>query len=406
MEHFHYEGRNAGGEAVSGTIESVSAQAVAAWMQSVGLVPIRIQRQLRSASEVPWWQTLGLGPRLGPQDLMLVTRQLAIMVRAGVPMLQSLAGIQKSSANPRMVDLMQAMREDLDRGLDLSSAMAHHPGFFSNYYVSMIRIGEGSGRLEEVLNQLHAQLEFEQAISRKIKSALRYPSFVGGALVIAMGVLSIFVIPVFANVYASMKVELPPLTRVLIAISDFSVNYWWLVVIAAVLAGLAWRSMLKTEAGRLAWDERKLRLPVFGSILSKAAMARFCISFSIASRSGVPIDQAFGLVAQVVDNAYYASKVLKMRVAIERGESILKTTRSSGIFKPLELQMIAVGEETGAMEEMLDQLASIYQDEVEYEVARLGESIEPILLLFIGGMVLVLMLGIFMPLWDLGQMAH
>lgn len=406
MESFHYEGRNAAGEAVSGTKESVSAQAVAAWMQSAGLVPVRIRPQVQPAGEVPWWQSLGLGKGLGAMDLMLVTRQLAIMVKAGVPMLQSLAGIQKSAANPRLADLMQRLREDLDRGLDLSGAMAHHPDFFSSYYISMIRIGEGSGRLEEVLNRLHEQLEFEQEISRKIRSALRYPSFVGGALVIAMGVLSIFVIPVFANVYASMKVALPPLTRVLIGISNFSVDYWWLVLIVAGAALHALRVTLKTEAGRLAWDEKKLRLPVFGSILSKAAMARFCMSFSIASRSGVPIDQAFGLVAQVVDNAYYAGKVLKMREAIERGESILKTTRASGIFKPLELQMIAVGEETGSMEEMLDQVASIYQDEVEYEVARLGESIEPILLLFIGGMVLVLMLGIFMPLWDLGQMAH
>lgn len=406
MESYRYEGRNTGGEPVAGQIEAVSAQAVAEWMLSAGLVPVRIQRQAPAAGAVPWWRALGPGARPGTAELMLFTRQFGIMVRAGVPILQALAGIQKSSAHPRMVELLRTLREDLDRGLDLSGAMARHPRFFGDYYVSMIRVGETSGRLEEVLAGLHAQLEFEKDMRRKIKSALRYPGFVVAALVIAMTVLNIFVIPVFARVYAGMKVDLPPLTRLLIGVSDFAVGWWWAIAAGAVAGAFVLRAALATPAGRLAWDRRKLGLPVFGGILAQAAMARLCRSLATAMRSGVPIDRAFSLVAPVVDNAWYAGKVLNMREAVGRGESILRTAQSAGIFKPLELQMIAVGEETGALEEMLGQIADLYQDEVEYEVARIGDSIEPILLAAIGGMVLVLMLGIFMPLWDLGQMAR
>ena len=405
MDLYRYQARNAAGEAVQGQIEAASPQAVVEWLGARQLVPVRIERG-KPAGAAPWWQTLGLAGKLGTDDLMLFTRQIGIMVKAGVPMLQSLASMQRSSSKPALLELLRALRDDLDRGLELSAAMARHSGFFDDYYVSMVRIGENAGQLDHVFERLYAQLEFEKDIRKKIKSALRYPTFVLSALVIAMGVLSIFVIPVFARVYEGMKVALPPLTRVLIGISNFAVDFWWVVVAVALVLGYLVRLVLATPVGRYTWDQRKLGLPVFGSILAKAAMARFCLSFATASRSGVPIDRVFNLVAQVVDNAYYARKIVTMREGIERGESVLRVAQASAIFQPMELQMIAIGEETGALEEMLQQVATIYQDEVEYEVGRLGESIEPILLVIIGGMVLVLVLGIFMPLWDLGQMAR
>lgn len=406
MDNFTYEGRNQRGELVKGKIESPNQQAVAQWMLGTGITPVMI-RPIPQAKPQPQWLTKIQGQgSLSPTELLLFTRQMGTMVKAGLPLLQALAGMQKSSTNIRLVALLGAIREDLDKGLELSTAMARHPKFFDDYYVSMIRVGEGAGQLEEIFVRLFAQLEFERDMQQKIKGALRYPTFVVIAISVAIGILTIFVIPVFAKVYASMKVQLPPLTRLLLAVSDFAVHYWWLVIVVIMLAIYGFRLYLKQPEGRYRWDKFKLKLPLIGSILSKAGIARFCLSFSIACRSGVPIDQAFTLVAKVVDNAFYEERINQMRDGITRGETMLRISQSAGIFKAMELQMIAVGEATGELEKMMGQVAEMYQEEVQYEVGRLGSAIEPILLAVMGGLVLVLMLGIFLPLWDLGQLAQ
>ena len=406
MENFTYEGRNQRGELIKGKIESPNQQAVAQWMLGAGITPVMI-RPIPQAKPQPQWLTRLQGQgSLSPEELLLFTRQMGTMVKAGLPLLQALAGMQKSSTNIRLVALLAAVREDLDKGLELSTAMARHPKFFDEYYVSMIRVGEGAGQLEEIFVRLFAQLEFEREMKQKIKGALRYPTFVVIAISVAVGILTIFVIPVFAKVYASMKVQLPPLTRLLLAVSDFAVHFWWLVIVVIMTIIYGFRLYLKQPEGRYRWDKFKLKLPLIGSILSKAGIARFCLSFSIACRSGVPIDQAFTLVSKVVDNAFYERRINQMRDGITRGETMLRIAQSAGIFKAMELQMIAVGEATGEMEKMMEQVAQMYQDEVQYEVGRLGSAIEPILLAVMGGLVLVLMLGIFLPLWDLGQIAQ
>ena len=406
MDNFTYEGRNQRGELIKGKIESPNQQAVAQWMLGTGITPVMI-RSIPQAKPQPQWLTKIQGQgSLSPMELLLFTRQMGTMVKAGLPLLQALSGMQKSSTNIRLVALLGAIREDLDKGLELSTAMARHPKFFDEYYVSMIRVGEGAGQLEEIFVRLFAQLEFERDMKQKIKGALRYPTFVVIAISIAVGILAIFVIPVFAKVYASMKVQLPPLTRLLLAVSDFAVHFWWLVIVVIMTAIYGFRLYLKKPEGRYRWDKFKLKLPLIGSILSKAGIARFCLSFSIACKSGVPIDQAFTLVAKVVDNAFYEKRIHQMRDGITRGETMLRIAQSAGIFKPMELQMIAVGEATGEMEKMMGQVAEMYQEEVQYEVGRLGSAIEPILLAVMGGLVLVLMLGIFLPLWDLGQLAQ
>ena len=406
MRHFAYEGRNRRGELVRGRIESPNPQAVAQWMMGAGLVPVKIAADDPDQGTTSWLGSLRGRGALTSTELLLFTRQLGTMVRAGLPLMQALSGMQKSSGNPKLAALLGKLREDLDQGMELSAAMAHHPGFFDDYYVSMIRVGEGAGRLDEIFVRLALQLEFERDMRQKIKSALRYPTFVVGAIAIAIGILTIFVIPVFAKVYASMKVELPLLTRLLLAISDFAVRWWWVVAIDVVAAVQACRMLLRQPKYRLRWDRFKLRLPLVGSIFNKAGIARFCLSFSIACKSGVPIDQAFTLVAKVVDNAYFEQRIHGMREGITRGETMLQIAQGSGIFQPMELQMIAVGEATGEMEKMMEQVAQMYQEELQYEVGRLGDAIEPILLAVMGSLVLLLMLGIFLPLWDLGQLAQ
>jgi MSHA biogenesis protein MshG len=403
MPVFNYSGRNTRGEAMQGQVESQNPQAVASWMMTAGITPISI-KALAEDTRPEWLRRLN-ERSLTDVDLLLLTRQMGTMVKSGVPMMQSLVAIQKSSSKPRLVRLLQALRDDLDKGLELSAAVAHHPKFFNEYYVNMVKVGEGSGRLEEIFRRLFTQLEFQKHMKQKIKGAVRYPTFVMTAIAIAVAILNLYVIPVFAKVYAGFKVALPPVTQLLIGASNFTVNYWWAMVAAVVLAVYAFRSWTGTREGRYTWDRYKLRIPIVGSIVVKATIARFALSLAVASKSGIPLMQAFTLVSRVVENAFYEQRILQMRDGVERGESMLRVAQSAGIFTPLELQMIGVGEETGEIDEMLEQIAKMYQDEVEYEVSRLSESLEPILLAGMAVLVLILLLGIFLPLWDLGQVA-
>ncbi len=406
MQIYLFEGRNSRGELVRGKIESPNPQAVAQWMLAAGNVPVKIIEQEAPPQAPAWLAKLTGKGELTQTDLLLFTRQLGTMVRAGLPLMQALTGMQQSAGNPRLASLLGDLRDDLDQGQELSTAMSHHPKVFDDYYVSMIRVGEGAGRLDEVFLRLFAQLEFERDMRQKIKGALRYPTFVVIAITIAIGILTIFVIPVFAKVYAGMKVELPLLTRVLLSVSDFAVHWWWAVLMLLGAAFYGFRLWVRQPEGRYRWDKLKLRLPLVGGIFNKAGIARFCLSFSIACKSGVPIDQAFTLVAKVVDNAFFERRIHGMREGITRGETMLRIAQAADIFKPMELQMISVGEATGEMEKMMEQVAQMYQEELQYEVSRLGDAIEPILLAVMGGLVLVLMLGIFLPLWDLGQLAQ
>ena len=406
MDTFEYKGRNKRGEIMQGSIESPNAQGVASWMLASGISPIQIKLKSDGLQQQPEWLRQLQGHSIKLPDLLLFTRQMGTMVRAGVPMMQALAGIQRSTGNPALAEVIKAMRTDLDKGLELSSAMARHPKVFDDYYVSMVRVGESAGQLEEVFKRLHEQLEFDSHMQKKVKSALRYPSFVLIAIAIAMSIMTVFVIPTFAKMFVSMKLDLPLLTRVLLAVSDFAVNYWWMVVGGLVAAVYGFKFYTRTHEGRYNWDKLKLRIPVVGKILKKATLARFCRSFATASKSGVPVIQAFTLVARVVANGFYEDRILGMRAGVERGESMLRVSQSANIFTPIELQMIAVGEETGDIDGMLNQVADMYQEEVEYEVDRLSQTIEPILLAVMGVLVGILLLGIFLPMWDMTKLAH
>ena len=403
MEVFEYKGRSKRGEIMTGTIESPHQDAVAEWMLAAGISPIAINVQRDKSREGPaWLRAILERGSLKLRDLLLFTRQMATMVKAGVPLIQAFGGIQKSTINEAMVRILRNVRADMEKGADLSTALSHHPKFFDEYYVAMVRVGENSGQLEEIFKRLFDQLEFESHMQKKIKGAMRYPSFVMIAIAIAVGILTLFVIPVFATFFDKFGAKLPLMTRILLETSSFAVNYWWLVL--AVIAGCfyGFRLYVGTRAGRYRWDRFKLKLPIAGGILQKAALARFCRALATASKSGVPLVQAFTLVSRVVDNAFFEERILGMREGIERGESMLRVTQGAGIFTPLELQMISVGEDTGDIDGMLAKVADIYQEEVEYEVGRLAETIEPLIMVSMGVLVLILMLGIFLPMWQLG----
>ena len=273
---------------------------------------------------------------------------------------------------------------------------------FSQFMDAMVSVGEQTGRLEEVFLRLFNHLEFENFMRQQVKSAIRYPTFVVVTMAIAIVIINIFVIPAFAKVYASMKAELPLMTKALIAFSDFMVAYWPFMLAALAGAIFGFRAWSNTAGGRMRWDQMKLRIPVAGPIILKATLARFARSFSLAFRSGIPVTSALSMVARTTDNVFISGRIDGMREGVERGESLLRTARGADIFTPVVLQMIAVGEESGALDDLTGEIADMYQREVEYDLKHLSSQIEPILIIMLGVLVLILALGVFLPIWDLG----
>lgn len=408
MPLYAYKGRNARGELMQGVLEAADSGAVADQLFNTGVTPIDISVTKRAASAGDngdaWWVKL-TEKKVTSMDVQLFSRQLYTLLKAGVPIMRGLAGLQESAVSKAFGRVIKDMRESLDSGRELSAAMRRHPAVFTPFYLSMVRVGEMTGRLEEVFLRLFDHLEFDRDMRERVKTAMRYPTFVVVAMVVAMIIVNIFVIPAFTKVFESFHAELPLMTRILIGSSNFTMHYWPLLVTVVVAAVLGFRSWIATAKGRYRWDKFKLKVPVAGKIILKGTMARFARSFALSARSGVPIVQGLTVVAQTVDNAYLAARVEQMRDGVERGDSILRTAAAAGVFTPVVLQMIAVGEETGSLDDLMDEIAQMYEREVDYELKTLSAQIEPILITFLGVLVLVLALGIFLPIWDLGKVA-
>jgi MSHA biogenesis protein MshG len=390
-----------------GLLEAASASAAADQLLAGGHTPVEI-RPANAPSGPGGKATIDLGTlfadKVSHVDLLLFSRQLHTLLRAGVPILRALAGLQET-ARPAMAQTLASLRQQLESGRELSSAMASQAGIFSLFYLTMVRVGEMTGRLEEIFLRLHDHLAFEKYMREQVKGALRYPSFVLITMAIAIVVLNLFVIPAFANVFKGFGAELPLMTRILLGFSDFMRNNGLLLLGGGILAFVGFRAWVGSRDGRYRWDHVKLNLPIAGKIIRKALLARFSRGLALALRSGVSIVQGLSTVAATVENAFVSRALEKMRDGVERGDSVLRTAAQSGVFTPIVLQMIAVGEETGALDEMLEQVADMYQQEVEYELKTLSQQIEPILIVFLGALVLVLALGVFLPIWDLGQAA-
>jgi len=390
---------------MQGVLEASDSGAVADQLFNTGVTPIEINVTTRKTADgEAWWAKL-LEKKVTSMDVQLFSRQMYTLLKSGVPIMRGLAGLQESAVSKSFGKVIKDLRESLDSGRELSSAMRRHPDVFTPFYLSMVRVGEMTGRLEEVFLRLFDHLEFDRDMRERVKIAMRYPSFVVFAMIAAMVVVNIFVIPAFVGVFAKFNAELPLMTRILIATSNFSVRYWPVLAVAVVATVWGFRMWVGTAKGLYQWDKIKLKFPVAGKIILKATLARFARSFSLSSRSGVPIVQALSVVAQTVDNAYLTARVEQMRDGVERGESILRTATATNVFTPIVLQMIAVGEESGSIDELMDEIAQMYEREVDYELKTLSAQIEPILIVFLGIMVLVLALGIFLPIWDLGKAA-
>lgn len=405
MAIYAWRGRNAQGELMQGQLEALTEDGVADQLLAMGLVPVQIEPAAQaSTSGESWWEQLRRKP-IVIEDVLLFSRQMYTLNKAGVPILRAFAGLEASADKPAMVDVLRDVRGSLDQGRDMATSLSRHPKVFGPFYVAMVRVGEMTGRLTEVFLRLAEHLEFERDVRIRIKQATRYPSFVVVAILIAMVIINLFVLPVFAKVFAGFNTQLPLITRGLLGFSNWMITWWPVLLALIAAAAVLVRSYLNTSEGRYSWDRRKLNLPIVGPIILKATLGRFARSFALSSQSGVPLVQALTVVAQTVDNAYIGSRIEQMRDGIERGESISRCAAATGVFTPVVLQMIQVGEETGELDTLLFEIAEMYERDTDYAIKGLSTAIEPILLVFIGVLVLLLALGVFLPLWNLGQAA-
>ncbi len=408
MPIFQYTGRNNQGQAVDGNIEANSADAVAAQLSNTGITPINIS-QAEAETKTPARSSLNFdfskNKKPALNDLVLFSRQMYTLMHAGVPIIRSITGLADTTRNQVLQNALQAVRREIEGGHELSTALAQHPDIFSHLFISMVQVGENTGNLDEVFLQISGYLEREKNTLDQIKAAMRYPMFVIIAIAIAMFIINMWVIPTFAKVFTGFGAELPLPTRILLAVSEFTVNYWYVIVGSLIIAIFAFKRYIKTEKGHWQWDRFLTRIPIIGSIVLRATLARFARSFSMSLSAGVPLVTGLTLVSRAVDNVYVGGHIADMRTGIEHGDTLTRTAASTEMFTPLVIQMLTVGEETGNVDDMLDEVANFYDREVDYDVKNLTSAIEPILIIFIGAMVLVLALGVFLPMWDLASVA-
>lgn len=404
MPVYQYKARGHRGDAIEGTMEAVSSDAVATQLLQGGMTPVDIfEAPVGSSKEFSLRELFPA--KVTDTDLIQFSRQMHSLTKAGVPMLSALHGLGQSTKNPVLAQAIVEVTGSLEAGRDVATSLSEHPEIFSLFYVSMVRIGETTGQLDEIFRQLALYLERDKRTRDQIKSALRYPSFVMAAIIAAVAIINWFVIPTFANAFAKFGADLPLATRILLGTSKFSVTYWPELVGGAAAGVFGIRYYINTDRGRYLWDKRKLRLPLAGDIIYRATLARFARLFAMSTRAGVPLITALTVVAKALDNKYVEERILGMQAGIERGESITRTAAATGMFDALVMQMMAVGEETGSVDTLLQEVAEFYDTEVQYDIDKLSAKIEPLLTVAVAGIVLVLALGVFLPMWNLAEVA-
>ncbi|MEE3129270.1 MAG: type II secretion system F family protein [Pseudomonadota bacterium] len=404
MPQFKYAGKSTQGGPQKGIIEAASAQAAAQALLSQNIVPLTIVESKKRSAENEgdgFDITRLFQQKVGLDEMIIFSRQMYSLLKAGIPIIRAIKGLSENASHKRFQEILKDIADQLEQGRSLSSSMAKYEKVFTRLTISVVVVGENTGKLDDVFLQLALYFEREQETRKRIKSALRYPTFVLIALAIAMFILNLFVVPVFTQMFERFDTELPIMTRVLIGTSNFFVNYWWLLIIVIVGGIFAVKQYVNSTNGRLKWDKFKLKLPVVGGIIERSLLSRYSRSFSMILRAGVPLTAGLSLTADAVDNAHMRKRIKEMRQGIEKGESLLRVSKNSELFSTLVLQMIAVGEETGRLEPLLEESADYYEREVDFDLKSLTAKIEPILIGFVAVMVLILALGIFTPMWNM-----
>ena len=403
MPNYSYTARAKDGTKLHGEMEARNQDAVAQQLRSINVFPLTIdEKQSTSNSGLKNLQiTIGDPSKLKTDDLVFFSRQLYTLLKSTVPIMKALEGLEETTENPALKKSIGRLKESLDEGLDLTQSLERQQDIYPAIFISLVHIGETTGKLAEVFKDLSKYLKKEHETKVKVKSALRYPTIVLVIIAIGLTIVNVFVIPNFADMYANFNAELPLPTRILMAFSDFMINYWYICLGVPALLVFAFIKYISTDKGKLKWHTKMTKLPLFGKLILQSSITRFARSLSITSAAGVPMVHALKIIAPSVGNVYIEGKINEMRAGVERGESIALNIKRSGIFPPLVLQMISVGEEAGTLDEMIQEVADYYEREIEYTIEALTAAIEPLMVVVIGSIILVMALGIFLPMISL-----
>ncbi|BCE01143.1 MSHA biogenesis protein MshG [Marinicellulosiphila megalodicopiae] len=403
MMKYKYRGQDGSGNSVTGQLQAKSKHDVLNELKRKQIIPILISQDNGGFDLSFDISSVLPKPKIKEDDLIIFSRQMYALTRSGIAITRAISGLAQSSRSAHLREILIKVNSSLTGGNTLANSLSAYKYVFGELFISMVHVGETTGRLDLAFKQLIDHLELEKETQKKMKSATRYPMMVTIAIAIALVVVNLFVIPKFAKIFSKFGNELPMPTKILMGTSEFFVQFWPLLLAVLIISIISWKIYVRTEKGILFKDSLILKIPIVGPIFTRITLGRFVRPFAMMLHSGVPMLQALSVTARAVGNQKIGNAVLSMKNGIERGDTLLKTAASTGVFNNLVLQMMAVGEETGQVAELLEEVGDFYEQEVEYDLKRLAESIEPILLVFMGVMVLVLALGIFLPMWDLSS---
>lgn len=397
---YAYKVRDSAGKVVEGTLEADSANLVVGKLQGMGYTPISVEEEadnrLQMEIKIP-----GLTNRVRLKDLAVFSRQFATMINSGLTLLKSLSVLEEQTESEELGKVVREVRLDVERGSSLSVALARRPKVFNSLYVAMVKSGETSGTLDQSLERIAHTIEKQVQLRRKVISAMTYPTMVGlFAFLITLAML-IFIVPQFKDMYADLEGTLPAPTRALLAVSEFTQKYWYIWALGGIVGAFGFRRWINSESGRQRWDTIKLRIPVFGPLVRKIALARFSRTLAALTRSGVPILEALDIVAQTAGNWVVATAVRDAQTAVKGGDTLAHKLQDHEVFPPMVIQMISVGEETGAIDEMLDKIAEFYDSEVSATVDALASLIEPMMMVAIGAVVGSMIISLYLPLFNI-----
>ncbi len=393
---YSYKVRDRAGNLVTGSIIADSESLVLHRLRELGFTPVDVTKQRRGIGSIEFG-----GKKVKLKQLAVFSRQFATMINSGLPILRALGILSDQTDNKELARVLASARLDVERGASLSQALQKHPKVFNDLYISMVRSGETGGSLDDTLLRLASMLEREVQLRGKIKAAMTYPIAVLGLVGLIMAAMLLFVVPQFKSIYGQLGGTLPVPTRVLLLLSDVFKKFWWLVILGAFAGRFMFKRFKKTDNGRALVDAVKLRVPVFGSLFHKTALSRFASTLSMLMHAGVPILGALDIVSDTVNNRVISTAVTDVQSSVREGESIAKPLSTHAVFPPMVVQMIAVGEETGQVDTMLEKVAQFYDQEVEATVDALTSLIEPILIAVIGACVGAAVIALYMPMFNI-----
>lgn len=397
MPNYHYKAYDRQGRAMKGEMVAESSRAVSTALTAQGYIPVTVSPMKSAPSFFEQW----FSPSVKLTELNVFTRQLWTLLKAGLPLQTSLISLRDQARNETLKKVIVEIITDLEAGSSLSNALLRHPRIFQPVYVGMIKVGEVSGRLDDVLYQLAEIGQFEAETREKIKAATRYPILALASIIMAFILVVTFVIPKFSSLFGQFKAKLPFPTRILLGLNDLVRHDWLLLLLALGATLFAFRYWVDTPRGRYHWDWFKLKVPVFGPLTFNLMMSRFAKILSILLTSGIPILQALQIVSDTIGNVVLQKAVLAIQQSVNEGKRMSDPMKHSGLFSPMVVQMVAVGEQTGKTDELLNHVAGYYEEQANFMIKNMTTLIEPLLIMILGGMVLMLALGVFLPMWDL-----